>query len=118
MFIPCRKDMTDQDLVYVSLCEVNRLKACPGQFCSDREKLFKSQAWQDLAHRFKTDMHQTVANHPRGIGLKKQCNQSILQRLRTQGIFGTNEWNVNLRITEIQFNQPDIQQSSTVTFRE
>ena len=29
MFIPCRKDMTECDLVYVSLREVFRLKGCP-----------------------------------------------------------------------------------------
>ena len=61
-FIPCRKDMTADDLVYVFLRQVTRLKGCPRQIVSDRDKLFQSQAWQELAHRFKIEMHQTVAN--------------------------------------------------------
>ena len=35
MFIPCRKDMTADDLVYVFLLEVIRLKGCPQQIVSD-----------------------------------------------------------------------------------
>ena len=49
-------------------------------------------------------MHQTVDNSPRGDGLAKRRKQSVLQRLRTQGIFGNNEWDVDLMFAEIQFN--------------
>ena len=41
MFIPCRKDMTADDLVYVFLREVIRLKGCPRQVVSDQDKLFE-----------------------------------------------------------------------------
>ena len=34
----------------------------------------------------------------------ERSNHSILQRLRTHGIFGNNEWDVDLLFTEIQFN--------------
>ena len=44
MFIPCRKDMTADDLVYVFLREVIRLKGCPREISSNRDKLFESQA--------------------------------------------------------------------------
>ena len=91
MFIPCRKYMTADDLIYVFLRDVVRLKGCPRQIVSDRDKLFESQAWKELAQRFKMEMHQTVANRPRGNGLAERSNQSILQRLRTHGIFGNNE---------------------------
>ena len=64
MFIPCRKDMTADDLIYVFLPEVIRLKGCPQQIVSDRDKLFESQAWNEWAQRFKIEMHQTVANRP------------------------------------------------------
>ena len=33
MFIPCRKDMTAEDLVNVFLREVIQLKGCPPQVC-------------------------------------------------------------------------------------
>ena len=49
-------------------------------------------------------MHQTVANCPRGNGLAERSNQSILQRLRTYGIFGNNEWDVDLLFAELHFN--------------
>ena len=49
-------------------------------------------------------MHQTVANRPRGNGLGERSSQSILPRLRTHGICGNNEWDVDLLFTEIQFN--------------
>ena len=39
-----------------------------------------------------------------GNGLAERSNQSILQRLRTHGIFGNNEWDVDLLFAEIQFN--------------
>ena len=104
MFIPCRKDMTADELIYVFLREVVRLKGCPRQIASDRDKLFESQVWKGLAQRFKIEMHQTVANRPRGNGLAERSNQSILQRLRTHGIFGNNEWDVDLLFAEIQFN--------------
>ena len=64
MFIPCRKDMTADDLVYVFLREMVQLKGCPRQIVSDPGELFKSQAWKELAQRFKIEMHQTVANRP------------------------------------------------------
>ena len=64
MFIPCRKDMTADDLIYVFLHEVVRLKGCPRQIVSDRDKLFESQALKELAQRFKIEMHQTVAKGP------------------------------------------------------
>ena len=104
MFIPCRKDMTADDLVYVFLREVIRLKGCRRQIVCDRDKLFESQAWEELAHGFKSEMHHTVANRPRGNGLAERCNQSIIQRLRTHGIFVNNEWDVDLLFAEIQFN--------------
>ena len=104
MFIPCRKDMTANNLIYVFLCEVIRLKGCPRQIVSDRDKPFESQAWKELAQRFKIEMHQTVANRPRGNGLAERSNQSIFQRLRTHGIFGNNESDVDLLFAEIQFN--------------
>ena len=49
MFVPCRKDMTAEHLVYVFLREVIRLKGCPRQIVSDRDKLFESKAWKELA---------------------------------------------------------------------
>ena len=104
MFIPCRKDMTADDLIYVFLREVIQLKGCPRQIVSDRDNLFKSQAWKELAQRFKIEMHQTVANRPRGNGLAERSNQSILRRLRTHGIFGNNEWDVDLLFAKIQFS--------------
>ena len=104
MFIPCRKDMTADDLVYVFLREVIRLKRCPRQIVSDCDKLFESQAWKELAQRFKIKMHQTVANRPRGNGLAESSNQSNLQRLRTPGLFGNNGWDANLLFAESQFN--------------
>ena len=105
MFIPCRKDMTAEDLVYVFLREVIRLKGYPRQNVSGQDKLFESQAWKDLAQRFQIAMHQTVGNCPRGNSLAERRNQSILQRLRTHGIFGNNERNVNLLFAEIHFNK-------------
>ena len=104
MFIPWRKDMTAHDVVYVFLREVIRLKGCPGQIISDRDKVFQSQAWKELVHRFKIAMHQTVPNCPPGNSLAERSNQSILQRLRTHGIFGNNEWDVDLLFAAIQFN--------------
>ena len=44
MFIPCCKDMTADDLVYLFLREVTRVKRCPQQMTSDGDKLFESQA--------------------------------------------------------------------------
>ena len=35
MFIPCRKDMTADNLIYVFLRELVRLKGCPRQIVSD-----------------------------------------------------------------------------------
>ena len=104
MFIHCRKDMTADDLVYVFLHELIRLKGCPLQNASNRDKLFESQAWKKLAQHFKIEMHQTVANRPRGNGLAERSNQSILQRLRTHGILGNSEWEVDLLFAQIQFN--------------
>ena len=104
MFIPCHKDMTADDLVYLFLREVIRLKGCPRQIVSAPDKLFESQAWKELAQRFKIEMHQTVANGPRGNRLAERSNQSILQRLRTHGISGNNKWDVDLLFAEIQFN--------------
>ena len=69
IFIPCRRDMTADNLNYVFLREVVRLKGCPRQIVSDRDKLFESKALKELAQRFKIEMHQTVANLPRGNGL-------------------------------------------------
>ena len=104
LFIPCRKDMTADDLIYVFLREVIRLKGCPRQIVSVREKLLESAAWKELAQYFKIEMHQTVANRPRGNGLAERSNQSILQRLRTHGIFGNRECDVDLLLVETQFN--------------
>ena len=66
--------------------------------------MFGSQAWKELAHVFKIEMHKTVANRPRGNGLAERSNQSILQRLRTHGICGDNEWDVDLLFADIHFN--------------
>ena len=68
MFIPCRKDMTADDLIYVFLREVVRLKGCPRQIVADRDKLFESQAWKELAQRFKIVMHQTTTS-----GMSTSC---------------------------------------------
>ena len=46
------------------LREVIRLKESPRQILSDQDKLFESQAWKELEHHFKNEMHQTVANRP------------------------------------------------------
>ena len=96
--------MTADDLIYTFTREVIRLKGCPRQVVSDRDKLFESQSWNTVAEGFKIEMNQTVANRPRGNGLAERANQSILQRLRTHGIFGDNEWDLYLLFAEIQFN--------------
>ena len=57
-----------------------------------------------MAQRFKIERHQTVANRHGGNGLAERSNQSILQRLRTHGIFGNNEWDVDVLFAEIHFN--------------
>ena len=49
-------------------------------------------------------MHQTVANSPRGNGLAKGSNRSILQRQRIQGIFNNSECDVDLLFNKIQLN--------------
>ena len=103
IIIPCHKDMTADDLLYVFLREAIQLKGCPRPFF-DRDKVLDSQAWKELAQRFKIEMHQTVANNPRGNRLAERSNQSILQGLRRHGIFVNNEWDVDLLFTEIQFN--------------
>ena len=59
---------------------------------------------KELAHRSKIEMHQTVANRPRGNGLEERSNQFILQRLQTHGIFGNKEWDVDLCFAKIMFN--------------
>ena len=64
IFIPCRKDMTADALVYLFLREVIPLKGCSRQIVSDRDKLFESQACKELAHRIKIEMHQMLANRP------------------------------------------------------
>ena len=102
--IPCCNDMTADDLVYVFLRQVIRLDGCPRQIVSDRDKLFASEGWKELAQRFKIQMHQTVANRPRGNGLAERSNQSILQPWCTYGIFGNNECDVHLMFAAIQFN--------------
>ena len=53
------------------------------QIVPDRDKLFESQARKEWAHRFKMEMHQTVANRRQGNGLVERSNQSILQRFQT-----------------------------------
>ena len=45
-----------------------------------------------------------VANRPRGNSLAERSNQSILPWLRTHGVFGHNEWEVDLLFAETQFN--------------
>ena len=45
MFIPWRKDVTADDLVFLFLRKAIRLKGYPGQIVSDGDKLFESQAW-------------------------------------------------------------------------
>ena len=55
-----------------------------------------------LAQCFKIKMHQTVANCPRGNSLGERSNQSILERLRTNGIFGNKEWDVDLLLADTQ----------------
>ena len=105
MFIPCRKDMTADSLIHVSLREVVRLKECSRQIVSDRDKLFESQVLKEMAQRFKIEMHQTVANRPRGNGLAERSTRSILQRLGTHSIFGNKEWDVDLLFAEIQLNK-------------
>ena len=72
VFIPCRKDMTANDLGYVFLHGVIRLKACPRQIHYDQDKLVKSKAWTELAQRCKIEMHQTLANRPQGNGLAER----------------------------------------------
>ena len=75
MFIPCHNDMTADDLIYVFLREVIRLKGCSRQIVSDREKLFESPARNELAQRFKIEMHQEIVNRPRDNGLAERSNQ-------------------------------------------
>ena len=57
-----------------------------------------------MAQRFKIEMHQIVANRPRDNGLAERSNRSILQHLRTHGIFGNNVWDIYLLFAEMLFN--------------
>ena len=75
IFITCTKDMTADDLVRMFLRKVIRLKGVPQRIVSDGDKLFESQAWNKLAHRFKIKMDHTVAYCPRGNGLAERSNQ-------------------------------------------
>ena len=74
MFVPCSKDMMADTFFYVLLGKMIGLKKCPGQIVSDGDKLFEFQAWKELAHHFKNEIRQIVANRPHCYGLAEQSS--------------------------------------------
>ena len=73
--------------------------------CSRSRQAVRVPSVEGVGSAFQDRDDQIVANRPRGSGLAERSNQSILQRLRTHGIFGNNEWDVDLLFAEIPFNK-------------
>jgi hypothetical protein len=80
-FIPCREDMSAEDLAYLFNRHVVSQYGVPKRIISDRDKLFR-RFWMSLMNQLGIYHKLSTAYHPEIDGATERLNQTLEQYLR------------------------------------
>ena len=102
-FIPCRDDMTAQDLADLFVDEVVRLHGIALDYRSDRDKLFRSAFWERVWSRVGTTLSMSTAYRHQTAG---QAERAIQELRKYLAIYTKDhaEWVENIRLAEFAYN--------------
>jgi len=102
---------TAADTGRLILENVVKYHGVPDSIISDRDSRFTNNFWRELPRMMGIKLRISSAFHPETDGLCERTNRTVIQLLRNDSNFKTNNWSENLAVTEIAIN--NFQQSST-----
>ena len=103
-YIPFRESYTAEQLSYVLLDRVLRIRGIPKVYITDRDKLFTSKYWKTLTALMGTKHKLSTAYHPQTDGQTERKNQDLEIYLRMFVTDQQNNWVSLLPIAEIALN--------------
>jgi transposase InsO family protein len=110
-FIPCRKDITAEQLARLFLDQIYRLHGLPNSIISDRDKLFTSRFWTAFTELLEIKPKLSTAFHPESDGQTERTNATVEQYLRMNVDSLQDNWERYLSLAEVAYN--NAVQSST-----
>eukprot|EP01053_Blabericola_migrator_P006737 Blabericola_migrator_1__6736@NODE_3401_length_1806_cov_23_252444_g2117_i0_p1_GENE_NODE_3401_length_1806_cov_23_252444_g2117_i0NODE_3401_length_1806_cov_23_252444_g2117_i0_p1_ORF_typecomplete_len348_score32_19rve/PF00665_26/6_1e23Chromo/PF00385_24/7_7e03Chromo/PF00385_24/2_8e09MLVIN_C/PF18697_1/4_4e09MLVIN_C/PF18697_1/1_5e04DDE_2/PF02914_15/0_028_NODE_3401_length_1806_cov_23_252444_g2117_i01331176 len=110
---PVKKNITAEEAGDIFLNTIVRHYGVPEVIISDKDRLFISEAWNQLMKRLGTHLRPSTPFHPQTDGLTERANRSILQVLRCLCQDKGETWEEWLALVEIAYNSA--KQSATQT---
>jgi transposase InsO family protein len=110
-FIPCRKDLTAEELADIFLNHIVRIHGLPSNIISDRDKLFTSKFWKSFTSILGIVPKLSTSFHPQTDGQTERLNSIIEQYLRMNVDYLQKDWEEMLALGEMAYN--NAVQSST-----
>jgi len=102
-FIPCREDMSAEDLAYLFNRHVVSQHGVPKRIISDRDKLYR-RFWMSLMNQLGIHHKLSTAYHPETDGATERLNQTLEQYLRHFVNYQQDNWVELLPTAQLAYN--------------
>ncbi len=116
-YMPCRSDMTAEELAEVITREVIRLHGVPSAIISDRGSLFTSRLWVNLMYSFRIERRLSTAFQPQTDGQTERQKSVLEQYLRTYVNYQQDNWALLLALAEFAYNAAVHSSTSKAPFK-
>ena len=103
-FLPTTKTVTAEGAAQLYTDGIVRLHGLPLSIVSDRDKLFTSLFWKELASILHVELHPSTANHPESDGLSERMHRTLVEMLRTMVAHHQGDWKRHLAMAEFAVN--------------
>jgi hypothetical protein len=105
ILIPTWKDLTVEELKTLLLREVFKFIGFPKRIISDRDKLFRSELWQNITKAMGTNHRLSTSHHQQTDGQTERKIQEIIQWLRHYLDFNQENWLELLPVMQLCLNE-------------
>jgi len=115
-FIPFNETYNAEQLGYVFLDKVVRIRGFPQEIISDRDKLFTSAYWKTLNGQLGVKVKLSSAYHPQTDGQTERANRTLKQYLRNYVAWNQSDWVKLLPVAELAINNLVSRATGTTPF--
>jgi hypothetical protein len=102
--VPCRKDITAQQLAGLFMVNIVKHNGAPQEVVSDRGPQFTSEFWAELLYQLKVERKLSTAFHPQTDGQTERNNSTIEQYIRCYTNYEQDDWVRLIPLAEFAYN--------------
>jgi hypothetical protein len=99
-FVPCHKEITTEDIVYLFIDNCYRLHGVPKVIVSDKDPRFIGEFWRSLVRKLNTNLNTSTARHPQILSLTERVDEAMQILLRYHTYESRFDWVSHLPMIE------------------